>query len=156
LLLVSHDRHLLRATSDTLWLVHDGRLASFDGDLDDYAALVLASRREERDIDSGETARDDDARKRKDLRKQEAEERQRLASARKPLQSQLQKVEKELAPVSAELRELDSKLADPSFYHDGDAAEVAAVLKRRGELALKVEALEERWLQLQAELEAIT
>jgi ATP-binding cassette subfamily F protein 3 len=156
LLLVSHDRHLLRATTDTLWLVHDGRLASFDGDLDDYASLVLASRREERDNDNGEKARDDEARKRKDLRKQEAEERQRLASARKPLQSQLQKVEKELAPVSTELRELDSKLADPSFYHDGDAAEVAAVLKRRGELALKVEALEERWLQLQAELEAIT
>jgi ATP-binding cassette subfamily F protein 3 len=156
LLLVSHDRHLLRATTDTLWLVHDGRLASFDGDLDDYASLVLASRREERDSDNGEKAREDDARKRKDLRKQEAEERQRLASARKPLQSQLQKVEKELAPVSTELRELDSKLADPSFYHEGDAAEVAAVLKRRGELALKVEALEERWLQLQAELEAIT
>ncbi|MCA3218824.1 MAG: ATP-binding cassette domain-containing protein [Burkholderiales bacterium] len=156
LLLVSHDRHLLRATTDSLWLVHDGRLASFDGDLDDYAALVLASRREERDNDDGEKARDDEARRRKDLRKQEAEERQRQASARKPLQSQLRKVEKELAPVSAELRELDSKLADPGFYHEGDAAEVAAVLKRRGELALKVEALEERWLQLQAELEAIT
>ncbi len=53
LLLVSHDRHLLRATCDQLWLVHDGRVAPFDGDLDDYAALVLASRR-----DRTETASD--------------------------------------------------------------------------------------------------
>ncbi len=49
LLLVSHDRHLLRATCDQLWLVHDGRVAAFDGDLDDYAALVLASRRDRTD-----------------------------------------------------------------------------------------------------------
>jgi ATP-binding cassette subfamily F protein 3 len=161
LLLVSHDRHLLRATTDTLWLVHDGRLAPFDGDLDDYAALVLASRR-----DDGDKARDSassgnggngdvDARRRKEQRKQDAEERQRLANARKPLQSQLQKIEKDLAPITTELRELDNKLADPAFYHEGDAADVAATLKRRGELALKVEALEERWLQLQAELEAM-
>jgi ATP-binding cassette, subfamily F, member 3 len=46
LLLVSHDRHLLRATCDQLWLVHDGRVAEFGGDLEDYAALVLASRRD--------------------------------------------------------------------------------------------------------------
>ncbi len=58
-------------------------------------------------------------------------------------------------PISAELRELDNKLADPVFYHEGDAADVAATLKRRSELALKVEKLEERWLQLQAELEAM-
>jgi ATP-binding cassette subfamily F protein 3 len=57
--------------------------------------------------------------------------------------------------LTAELRELDSRLADPTFYHAGDAAEVASVLKRRSDLALKVEQLEEQWLHLQAELEAI-
>ena len=152
LLLVSHDRHLLRATTDRLWLVHDGRLADFDGDLDDYAALVLASRRDRNDG----TQREDAAPTRRDLRKQEAEARQRQASARKPLQNRVQKLERELAPLTAELRELDSRLADPDFYHAGDAAEVAAVLKRRSDLALKVEQLEEQWLHLQAELEAIT
>jgi ATP-binding cassette subfamily F protein 3 len=152
LLLVSHDRHLLRATTDQLWLVHDGRLAEFDGDLDDYAALVLASRR---DGDAAPAQRESAREARRDLRKQEAAERQRLASARKPLQQQLARVEKELAEVSSALREMDARLADPGFYHAGDADEVAALMKRRGELAPRVEELEERWLELQSRLEAV-
>jgi ATP-binding cassette subfamily F protein 3 len=150
LLLVSHDRHLLRAAANQLWLVHDGRVGPFDGDLDDYAALVLASRRERSEGD------DRPAPGRREQRQQEAAERQRLASARKPLQSRLQKIENELARVSDELRELDARLADPAFYHAGHEDEVASVLKRRGELAQQVEALEARWLKLQEELEAIT
>jgi ATP-binding cassette subfamily F protein 3 len=152
LILVSHDRHLLRATTDQLWLVHDGRVAEFEGDLDDYAALVLAARRDDSGMSPGRT---DVAPDRKELRKQEAAERQRLANARKPLQNRLGKVEQELAKVSAELRELDARLADPDFYHAGDADEVAALIKRRGELAPKVEQLEEQWLSIQTELEAI-
>jgi ATP-binding cassette subfamily F protein 3 len=150
LVLVSHDRHLLRATTDQLWLVHDGRVAEFDGDLDDYAALVLAARR-----DNAPAAAGAPKEARKDLRKQEAAERQRLASARKPLQNRLAKVEKDLAQVSTQLRELDARLADPAFYHSGDADEVAAAIKRRGELAPKLETLEEQWLAIQTELEAI-
>ena len=150
LLLVSHDRHLLRATTDTLWLVHDGRVAGFDGDLDDYAAIVLASRRER-----AATVEEDTGPNKRVLRKAEAAERQRLANARKPLTNKLQKVETELNTTSHELRELDAKLADVNFYHDGDAAEVAATLKRRGELALQVESLEARWLELTTQIEAI-
>ncbi len=150
LLLVSHDRHLLRATTDQLWLVHDGRVAAFEGDLDDYAALAFASRRQ-----SGESRGEEDAPSRRELRKVEAQQRQRLAIARKPLQSKLDKVETELAKVSDQLRELDARLAAPEFYHEGDAADVAAVLKQRGELAQRVDQLEARWLALQTELEAI-
>jgi ATP-binding cassette subfamily F protein 3 len=149
LILVSHDRHLLRATANQLWLVHDGRVGAFDGDLDDYTALVLASRRERADTD------DKPGSNRREQRQQEAAERQRLASARKPLQNKLQKTEAELAKVTDELRELDARLADPAFYHAGGEDEVAKVLKRRGELAQQVETLEARWLQLQEELEAL-
>ena len=151
LMLVSHDRHLLRATCDQLWLVHDGRVGAFDGDLDDYAALVLASRRE-RNTSAEEAA----ATSRRDERRQQAAERQRLAAARKPLQDQLRLIENDLAGVSDELRELDSKLASPDFYHAGADDEVAAVLKRRGELARRVESLEARWIQLSEKLESIT
>ena len=150
LLLVSHDRHLLRATVNQLWLVHDGRVGPFDGDLDDYTALVLASRRERAD-----DAEERSGGNRREQRQQAASERQRLAAARKPLQSRLAKTEAELARVSDELRELDARLADPSFYHAGADDEVARVLKRRGELARDVEALEARWLKLQEEIEAI-
>jgi len=151
LLLVSHDRHLLRAACDQLWLVHDGRVASFDGDLDDYAALVLASRRERSEGASMDPA----APTRRELRKQEAAERQRLADSRRPLQNRLKKLEDELARVSDELRELDAKLADPDFYHAGHDDDVATTLKRRGQLAERVESLEAQWLALTSELEAI-
>jgi ATP-binding cassette subfamily F protein 3 len=148
LLLVSHDRHLLRAACDQLWLVHDGRVAAFEGDLDDYAALVLASRRERRD------GADGDAPNRRAQRQQEAAERQRRADSRRPLQQRLRKLEDELARVSDALRELDARLADPAFYHAGNEDEVAVTLKRRGELARRSEALEDDWLRLTAELEA--
>ena len=149
LLLVSHDRHLLRATTDQLWLVHDGRLASFDGDLDDYSALILASRREP------SSRSEPDAPDRRSERRQAAAERQRIASARKPLQTKLAAIESELAQISDELRELDTRLADPDFYHAGVPDDVAAVLKRRGELARDIESLEARWLEIQTQLEAI-
>ncbi len=151
LLLVSHDRHLLRAATDQLWLVHDGRAAAFEGDLDDYAQLVLASRRQ------GADGRSEAATpKRRDLRQQQARERERLAVARKPLRKQLDSLETELARVSSELRELDAQLAAPDFYHAGDADEVAASLKRRGVLAQRLESIETRWLELTTEIEGIT
>jgi ATP-binding cassette subfamily F protein 3 len=149
LLLVSHDRHLLRATCDQLWLVHDGRVAPFDGDLDDYAALVLASRRDRNDTGAG------DASSRRAQRQQEAAVRQRLADSRRPLQSKLKRLEEELARVSDELRELDARLADPDFYHAGHADEVAVTLKRRGELAGRVDELEASWIAVTTQLEAI-
>jgi ATP-binding cassette subfamily F protein 3 len=149
LLLVSHDRHLLRATTDALWLVHDGRVGTFEGDLDDYAALVLASRREDT------AAAQEQAPSRRETRRQQAEQRNRKAGARKPLLTRIGQVEADLARVSSEVRELDAVLATPDFYHAGDPDKVAATLKRRGELATRVEALEARWLELTTELEAM-
>ncbi len=148
LILVSHDRHLLRATTDQLWLVHDGSVASFEGDLDDYSALILASRRE------SPSRKETNGRAERGGRKQTVGGRQRTSSARKPLLNKLAAVETELALVSDELRELDARLSNPDFYHSGAPDEVAAVLKRRGELAGKVDSLESRWLQIQTQLEA--
>ena len=151
LLLVSHDRHLLRAATETLWLVHDGRVAMFEGDLDDYAALVLASRRESADTNGDAPP----AVSRREERRQAAEQRNRRSGARRPLQNRVAQTEAELARVSAELRELDAQLSAPEFYHSGDQDKVASTLKRRGELATKVEELETRWIELTAELEAM-
>ena len=152
LILVSHDRHLLRATTDQLWLVHDGRVGMFDGDLDDYAALVLNNRRDSTSVDG---AAPDNREARREQRKLEAEQRQRLASARKPLQTRLSKIEPEMAAISTQLRELDARLADSDFYHSGDADTVAATIRQRADLARKLETLEEQWLDLQTQLEQI-
>ena len=140
LILVSHDRHLLRATTDQLWLVHDGLVTPFDGDLDEYAALVLASRRVAREADGrGES----EAVSRRDERREAARERQRLTSARRPVQQKLAKLEEEIARLTDELRELDARLALPDFYH-GDGEIVAEALRNRGALAHRLEALEAR------------
>jgi ATP-binding cassette subfamily F protein 3 len=151
LLLVSHDRHLLRAATDRLWLVHEGRLSEYDGDLDQYAALVLASRRERADGPAPDPSRSPGGRR--DERREQAQERERLAQARRPLRQRLQKLERELDAGTAHLRAIDQRLADPAFYHGGDSAEVAGVLKQRALLSEQVEQLENQWLQLQEELE---
>jgi ATP-binding cassette subfamily F protein 3 len=151
LLLVSHDRHLLRATTDQLWLVHDGRVAPFEGDLDEYTALVLASRRVAREAEGRPAA---EAAGRRDERREAARERQRRADARRPVQRKIDRLEAEIAGLTAELRELDARLAAPDFYHGaGDA--VAQALRSRGALATRLEQLETRWLSLHSELEAI-
>jgi len=154
LILVSHDRHLLRATTDQLWLVHDGLVTPFDGDLDEYAALVLASRRVGRKMDEVDGRDESEAVSRRDERREAARERQRLNSARRPVQQKLAKLEEEIARLTATLRELDARLALPDFYH-GDGEIVAEALRNRGALAHRLEALEARWLQLQEQLEAI-
>jgi len=157
LLLVSHDRHLLRAATDTLWLVHDGEVSNYEGDLDQYAALVLASRREPKENarDGAGAARRDAPREqrlsREDKRAQ-AQERQMQAQARKPLQQRLQKIERELETANAELKRLDQRLADPGFYN-GESTEVAGALKERGLVGEKVGRLEAQWLEAQEELE---
>jgi len=152
LLLVSHDRHLLRAATDQLWLVHDGRLAPFDGDLDEYAALVLASRKVTRD---GEQRPAAEAVSRREERREAARERQRLADARRPVQQKIDRLEGEIATLTTELRELDARLAAPDFYN-GPGDEVAEALRSRGTLAARLEQLESRWLSLHGELETIS
>ena len=154
LLLVSHDRHLLAATTDRLMLVHNGEVTEFDGDLDDYAKLVLETRKATL---AAEKVKSDSAPSvnKKEARQQAALERQRIANLKKPLQKELAAVEKKLNPLSAELKALDAKLADTAFYTEGDQDEVAAALKRHGELSAQVEELEARWLELSEAIEAI-
>ncbi len=152
LVLVSHDRHLLRAATEQLWLVHDGRVAPFDGDLDEYAALVLASRKVNREAELRPAA---EAVNRRDERREAARERQRLADARRPVQRRIDRLEEDIAQLAGELRELDARLAAPDFYH-GAGDQVAEVLRTRGSLATRLEQLESRWLSLHGELEAIS
>ena len=158
-LLVSHDRHLLRAVTDQLWLVHDGLVKPYDGDLDDYAKLVLEHRRTTAQREGEKLEKNDKGPQpvvnKKEARRLEAQERQRIAELRKPLKKELDAVEKALAQASEKLRALDATLADPEFYNGSDQDLVAKTLREHGELAPKVEALEMRWLELSEAIEAI-
>ncbi len=158
-LLVSHDRHLLRTTVDSFWIVADGQVHEFDGDLEDYrdwlAARSASARADARhDTQSGNAAAP--GVDRKTQRRQDAEERQRLAAVRKPLDSKLKKIEVDMDKAGQRLRELDALIADPDFYSDARRGERLKVLSEHGELSKKHGQLEEQWLELQEELESIS
>jgi len=144
--LVSHDRHLLRSTVDRFLLVADGGAAAFDGDLDDYRVWLDAQRGVQ---ESGAAA----APNRKQQRREEAEERERRSSRRRPLQREIEQLDRQLAQWGDEKRDLETLLADPATYGSTDTAALRDTLRRQSELMRQIEALEERWLALHAELE---
>lgn len=158
MLLVSHDRHLLRTTVDSFWIVANGGVQEFDGDLEDYRAwlaehgsLQRSQEREERNAQADAAGTVD----RRAQRRIEAEMRQQRASKRKPLEGRLRKVEAEMDSASTRLAELDALIAEAGLYSDERRDERLRVLNEHGELTKRHEALEEEWLTLQEEIEAI-
>nr|WP_275253707.1 ATP-binding cassette domain-containing protein [Achromobacter xylosoxidans] len=156
MLLVSHDRHLLRTTVDSFWIVADGAVREFDGDLEDYRDWLAARNAGERAEAARENAENGEAVvDRKAQRRAEAEQRQRLSALRKPLEAKLAKVEAEMEKLRAKLQALDAVIADPDLYSDARRAERQKVMAEHGEQGKRMETLEEQWLELQGSLEEI-
>ncbi|MGX6564669.1 ATP-binding cassette domain-containing protein [Cupriavidus necator] len=160
LILVSHDRHLLRATADQFMLVADGTIKPFDGDLDDYRDWLLQQAAAKRNAATAahlaENAGDATAAvNRKDQRRAEADERQRLSALRKPLTKELEKVEKRMAVLQTAKEEIDQFMADESSYAEANKTRLMEMLKRQGEVNGELETLEEKWLELQEQIEQI-
>jgi ATP-binding cassette, subfamily F, member 3 len=153
LIVVAHDRHLLRATADELWLAADGKLSPFDGDLDDYRQWVLEERSAQ--VARAQKPRHVAAIDRKAQRREEAEERQRLASLRKPYEHELAQLEKELAELASEKQALDDWLASPDAYVDEARQRLKETLTRQGDLTWRLARAEAAWLQLQTTLEQL-
>jgi ATP-binding cassette subfamily F protein 3 len=150
LIVVAHDRHLLRATADELWLVADGALAPFDGDLDDYRQWVLAGRgREAATVADAAVLTPD----RKTQKRVEAESRQRLSELRKPLQQKIERIERRIDLMSTEKRELDEWLATSDAYIEENKERLIASLARLGDLAWELARDEAEWLELHEALE---
>ncbi|WP_153115001.1 ATP-binding cassette domain-containing protein [Rhodocyclus tenuis] len=150
--LVSHDRHLLRTTADRLLLVADGGVTPFDGDLDDYADWLAKQRQLAAAPPLAAAA---GRAERKQNRELAAAERAALLARRRPLQKEVARLESDLAAWQAERAELDALLADPATWAKGGSAELAEQQRRHSELAALIEAGEERWLECQGELEAL-
>ncbi len=151
MVLVSHDRHLLRATTDTLQLVADGRCSPFDGDLDDYRQW-LAERRPATDTDSQRGA---GGPSRRQQRRLEAEARNRLSAQRRPLEKQLEAVDGELEALNAERKRLETLLADPDLYAAESRDRLRACLLDQSRITSRLAELEELWLSLHDQLEAL-
>ena len=147
LILVSHDRHLLRNTVDELLLVHDGRVETYADDLEGYERWILSSYRqvERTDVAAGDNSR-------KEKRQSAAAQREKL----RPLQKTIAKTEAEMSAVETEQAAVQTRLSDTDLYSEGRKQDLAALLKREGELKARAVQLEETWLEQQEALEQLT
>jgi ATP-binding cassette subfamily F protein 3 len=144
-ILVSHDRYLLEACADRLWLVAGGTVTPFDGDLDDYRALVLSRARG----DDEHGSKPDERPSRSEARRAAAERRTELA----PLKRRIAALETEMGKLHNRVGEIDRTLADPKLY-ERDPARIATLSKERADAAAALAAAEEQWLALSGEYES--
>ena len=152
LIVVAHDRHLLRATADALWLVDSGRVVPFDGDLDDYRDWVLARGRGSADPGVTPTPAGPD---RKAQKRAEAESRQESYARRKPLNDRRLELEHEIETLALERKVLDAWLAAPLAYTEENRDALKEKLARQGELTWQLARLESEWLEVSEALEKL-
>jgi ATP-binding cassette subfamily F protein 3 len=146
IVLVSHDRHLLRTTADSLWLVADGKVQPFEGDLDDYRDWL-------RQREAGIAVKEPGGNSRKQQKREEAEARNQRHAQKRPLEKRVAKLEQRVAQLERDRAQLAVWLADPESHVD--ANKFKAELMREGKLAAELVKAEEEWLALQAELESL-
>lgn len=156
ILLVSHDRHLLRSTTDEFMIVADGNISEFGGDLEDYQQWLADRKAEERqERNEIANAGAEPVLDRRAQRRQEAEERQRLSVLKRPLVKELNEIEPKLEKIQKRLNELQEAMADENFYSDENRNDRIEKLNEHGQLESQKNELEERWLELNEEIELI-
>ncbi len=147
MVVVSHDRHLLRSVTDQLWLVAGGKLQPFDGDLDDYKLWLAEQKRQaEAPTDDGSAA---SAVSRKDQRKLDAERRQRL----KPLLDAVKKAEAAMEKYHQQQQALEQQLADPELYNDANKAQLKQLLSQKAEVDAGLQQAEQDWMAAEEQLQ---
>jgi ATP-binding cassette, subfamily F, member 3 len=140
-LLITHDPHLVELVADRLWLVADGTVKPFEGDLDDYRNLL---------VERARPAAKPGAVTRKDDRRERAEARAALA----PIRKKARDAEMRIANLTAERARIEGRLADPAIYAPGRTGEITAANSRLAAIAKESAAAEETWLTAEEELEA--
>lgn len=155
LLLVSHDRHLLRATTDEFLIVADGRLTAFDGDLDDYRDWLFKTKLANREAQASAQKEASGTTERREQKRAEAQDRQRLSALRKPIEGRIKKLEQQIAAATEKKAGLDARLADPAIYEPGKKEELKTLLAEQAACAQSLEQLEMEWLEQQEALETI-
>ena len=147
LILVTHDRHLLRNTAEELLLVHDGGVEEYAEDLEGYERWILTSYRSP---DRQQPAASDSSRR---------EKRQQAASLRdklRPLRQQLASTEREMEKVEVSLRDLQEQLGDEALYSSAEKDALADLIRREGRLKARSTELEDLWLQQQQQLDELS
>jgi len=149
MILVSHDRHLLRSVSDQFLLVDDGKVEPFNDDLDAYRDWLLRPKVE---LDNGTVGGGEKVINKKAQRQELAEQRKLL----NPLKKQVTILEKKMAEIELEINSIESELAQPEIYEAQHRGRVEEATRRRGELNNTLQELEEQWLVKSEELETLS
>ena len=147
ILIVSHDRHLLKSTVDEYWLVDQGKVQAFDGDLDDYHDYL--NKRELLGVVGDEPPTDKPAVDRKEQKRLEAERRQRLA----PIRKKQQAAEKVMESLQSKLSTIEEAMADSGLYDATRKDELNELIRKQGELKSSLEDAEMEWMELTEQLE---
>ncbi|WP_430460637.1 ATP-binding cassette domain-containing protein [Thalassolituus sp. LLYu03] len=153
ILVVSHDRHLLKATVDEYWLVDNGKIQEFDGDLDDYHQYLQQREEQQAQPAGGNAASAAPAAPavdRKEQKRLDAEKRQRLA----PLRKKQQAAEKKMETLQTQLATIEEQLGDNGLYDAARKDELNKLLQQQGKLKSELEEVEMEWMELTEQLEA--
>ncbi len=153
IILVSHDRHLLKNTVDDFFLVDEGKLTSFDGDLDDYHTWLLRANYKEpngREANNGKANNAECEQDKKSLRKLAADRRNQL----RPLKNEIKSLESKIEKLHKALSTCEAKLADENIYQ-GNNIDLQVLLEDQGKLRSELELLETMWLSKTEEFEQI-
>ena len=150
MVLVSHDRGLLRSTTDDLLLVSESRVASYTGDLDDYARQVVQTDGAKPNEKIGQ-----EVPTRKEQKRTEAAARARLSTLRKPLEAQLRTVETKMAQLGQQKQNLEMTIAAPDMYDERNRGLLKNHLAEQTRIGSELARAEEQWMMLTAELESL-
>ncbi|MGB5721990.1 MAG: ATP-binding cassette domain-containing protein [Woeseiaceae bacterium] len=152
LVVISHDRHLLRSVCDELLIVHDGIVDRFTRSLDEYPAWL-----KERELDQDTAAADfenDQAEKRQPSKKEQRQAQARRRERLKPLMDEVRTIETKLARLRTEVEAFDERLADPDLYSDNvDSDELQEIIQQQTKAKAEIQALEWDWLNASEALE---
>ena len=151
MIIVSHDRHLLRTVTDNLLLVAHGRVDEFDGSLEDYRVWLSQQAKGVAGTAAVEKIGGvDDGQNKKQIRQNSAEKRKLL----KPLQNKLNKLEKLMETLSSNKESLEEKLADNDIYNEKNKGILKKLLEEQGQVDNDLQQVEMDWLEVSEELEA--
>ena len=151
LVLVSHDRHLLRSTTDELFLVAHNKVEPFNGDLEDYAQWLVDYRQAQQSSNDSPGQSREDKRDKKAERQKAAEIRNQL----RPLKNRIQKLEQSLAQLEADKKQIETRLSAEDIYDAANKEQLTELLQRQGAVAAQLEATEMAWLEASETLQTL-
>lgn len=158
LILVSHDRHLLRNTVDEFLLVAHGAVKPFSGDLDDYQSWLLEQKRLEQKAEA-EAFSQNNSNEKRSLSAAERKEQKRLAAERRkqlrPLRQKLEKQEAEMEKLHTSLESIENQLADTQLYEEQNKDKLKALLEQQAQESKQLAETEESWMELQEAFESL-